>query len=249
MRLALLALGALLRKQQGRLGLGVERTVAPFDMDASFLPRLNAEPQDVLLLFYSPTCPDCQWFLSRWAALAADMRTTPVSLWTVADPGFIAPDPYTHWHNPAILFAPAGNRSHPVPFGESTLNLYLQGDARPQAAQDREFRQMLLNFVADHATSALTYVPPTDDAPQAKLNKLAESAWKLLQKRWDAADASANLSGGGKPVVLASSATELTKKYVATYEQAHPGMTQTARAYIEEYYRKYFEKHVADKSG
>ena len=44
-------------------------------------------------------------YYSRW-----DLNTGP---------GFLAPEPYVHWHNPAIFLAPSNNATKPVPFPAS----------------------------------------------------------------------------------------------------------------------------------
>jgi hypothetical protein len=232
------------------------KTVAPFDMDAAtFLSKITGEPGDHLILLYSPTCPDCQWFMSRWAALAQDLRATQLTVWTVADPGFLAPEPYVHWHNPAIFLAPAGNASHPVPLPEAGLDVYLKGDNRPQPVQDREFRQFLLDFIADNSAGTLTFMPVKDDNEQAALNHLAQSAWKLLQKRWGVAPAGTagaapgaaappaqpfTGSSAGKPQVAS-----LVSEYTSAYVKEHGPLTDSAREYIEKYYRDYFLSHLA----
>jgi hypothetical protein len=231
------------------------KTVAPFDMDAAtFLPRLKTEPGDHIILLFSPTCPDCQWFMSRWAALAQDLRATQLTVWTVADPGFLAPQPYVHWHNPAIFLAPAGNASAPVPFPSESLDVYLKGDNRPQPAQDRAFRQFLLDFIADNSAGTLTFEPVKDDQAQKELNQLAQSAWRLLQKRWGVAPAPAGSAPTGAaagPVqapagtaVAQPQVASLVSEYTTEYAKEHGPLTESAREYIEKYYRDYFLAHA-----
>jgi hypothetical protein len=240
------------------LSLRATKTVAPFDMDAAtFIPKLKHELGDHLILLYSPTCPDCQWFMSRWAALAQDLRATQLTVWTVADPGFLAPEPFVHWHNPAIFLAPAGNATAPVPFPAEGLDAYLKGDNRPQPVQDRAFRQFLLDFIADNSAGTLTFEPVKDDLAQADLNQLAQSAWRLLQKRWGVAPAAAagaakggdagqvqapagTLSGAAQPQVAS-----FVSEYTSAYVKEHGPLSESARGYIEKYYRDYFLAHAS----
>ena len=58
---------------------------------------------------------------------------TELAVWTVADPGFLAPEPYVHWHNPAIFLTPA-NATKPVPFPEAELETCPGRD--PSGARD-----------------------------------------------------------------------------------------------------------------
>jgi len=225
------------------------KTVAPFDLNAAtFVAQVEAEKVDHLILLYSPTCPDCQWFLSRWAALAEDLRSTELAVWTVADPGFLAPEPYVHWHNPAIFLTPA-NATAPVPFPEAELEAYLKGDASPQDLQDQAFRQRLLDFLAQTAAAPLSFQQSADADAQADLNHLAESAWRLLQKRWgiakDGETTTDRTHTTGLVTVKAKtkSVDALVSEYVAEYAKAHGSLDPSSRAYVEKYYRQYFMAH------
>jgi hypothetical protein len=222
------------------------KTVAPFDMNgATFVSQVESEKVDHLILLYSPTCPDCQWFMSRWAALAEDLRSTEIAVWTVADPGFLAPDPYVHWHNPAIFLAPA-NTSKPIPFSNDLLEAYLKGDARPQDAQDRAFRQGLLDFVAQSATNTLQFRQADDVVEQSELNHLAESAWRLLQKRWGIAKDGETAEDRTHTTGLVQQGARVEARvmeYTNAYAAAHAPLSPADRAFIERYYRQYFQSH------
>jgi len=249
LRLALFAIlgaGALLRST---------KTAPPMDLDAStFISQLEKEGGDHLILLYSPTCPDCQWFMSRWAGLAEDLRSTPLTMWTVADPGFLAPEPYVHWHNPAILLAPAGNVANPVAFPDATLEQFMKGDSRPQSVQDSVFRQGILDFVSQQAVQPLALMSNNDAEGQKQLKSLAKASWRLLQKRWGIAKngepATAATQTSSQPTKQISAASlvstgtdALVKKYTEKYEQQHPDMAVSQVDYIEKYYRTYFLAH------
>ena len=196
--------------------------------------------------------------MSRWAALAQDLRATQLTVWTVADPGFLAPEPYVHWHNPAIFLAPTGNATGPVPFPEASLDAYLKGDNRPQPVQDRAFRQFLLDFIADNSAGTLTFEPVEDAPAQAELNQLAQSAWRLLQKRWGIAKPGTAAPGAAQPAFAAPAqaapagaaaaqpqVASLVSEYTTAYVKEHGPLSGSAREYIEKYYRDYFRKHTS----
>merc|ERR1719161_3418543 len=125
----------------------------------TFLQTVAQEPADIALLLYSPTCPDCQWFFDRWTAIASKLQKIPsMVVWTVADPKFLAPGAFDHWHNPDIFFIPSKNKSHPVLLSGghytgpdktgSFFGMYLVGDQRPQDEQDLDFENRLIAWFA-----------------------------------------------------------------------------------------------------
>merc|ERR550514_495973 len=142
------------------------RVAAPFNMDGTFLDRVRQEPADIAMLFYNPTCPDCEWFMERWKNIGEALQTVPsLVVWTVADPKYAAPSEFDHWHNPDIFFVPAANKSHPVLLSGghytgpdktgSFFGMYLVGDQRPQDEQDLDFENRLISWFAKQSGQTL----------------------------------------------------------------------------------------------
>lgn len=155
----------------------------------TFLGLVAREPGDILLLLYSPTCPDCQWYLGHWAKVAQKLQRVPsMAVWTMTDPGFLAPKPFEHWHNPAIFFVPALHKDRPALLSEQQFQAYLQGNSsRPQEAQDDEFQTMLLDFAGQRASLPMVVYPstlPAAKTAQQHLNQLVAKEWDMLQHRW-----------------------------------------------------------------
>lgn len=213
---SVLALGVVLSdvvRHASAAGAEVRRTLEPGAVDQTFLTRVAQEPSDLLILLYSPTCPDCQWFMSRWAQLGQRLQKIPsVALWTVADPGFTAPKPFEHWHNPAIFFAPALKKGQPVLLSQDVLGAYLAGNtSRSQDEQDQEFQDNLLDFVGQRASLPLdifSEVLPEAKKSQGDLEALAKTEWDLLTKRW--AD-TARLGVAPEPVATPSQPRVIAK--------------------------------------
>merc|ERR1719408_288269 len=74
----------------------------PGVVDGHFLESIAEAPGDVLAMFYSPSCPDCEWLMQKvWKQVALKLDADPsITVMTVSDPGFDAPKPFEHWHNP-----------------------------------------------------------------------------------------------------------------------------------------------------
>lgn len=163
----------------------VVRTEEPFFMDpGSFLDKVQKEEGDILLLLYGPTCPDCEWFMGRWARVAARLERVPsMAVWTVADPALQAPSPFTHKHLPAIFFIPATKKSHPTMLSEKLLGPYLDGKFEPSKTwqeQDDDFEASLLDFAGTRASSDLTVVT----SPKKKAWRAQRDLEKLAAKEW-----------------------------------------------------------------
>lgn len=174
-----------------RASLSTRRTVEPFPMDnKTFLQTVEKEPADIALLLYSPTCPDCQWFFDRWAAIALKLQKIPsIVVWTVADPNFTAPGAFNnYWHHPDIFFVPAKNKSHPVLLPEKKIGAFLAGDVtRPQAVQDEAFEDYVVDWFGERASWPLNVqevIFPEAMKAQQDLEALAAKEWKMLQERW-----------------------------------------------------------------
>lgn len=180
-------------------GNSVSRRIAePFIMDKTFLDRVQKEPANIAVLFYNPTCPDCEWFMERWKNIGQALLMVPsLVVWTVADPKYSAPGSFDHWHNPDIFFVPAANKSHPLLLSGghytgpdktgSFFGLYLVGDSRPQDEQDLDFENRLIAWFAKQSGHPL-YSSPKPDPESAKaqqdLEALAKKEFGMLMKRW-----------------------------------------------------------------
>eukprot|EP00746_Dinoflagellata_sp_MGD_P014600 gnl/MRDRNA2_/MRDRNA2_132078_c0_seq1.p1 gnl/MRDRNA2_/MRDRNA2_132078_c0~~gnl/MRDRNA2_/MRDRNA2_132078_c0_seq1.p1 ORF type:complete len:300 (+),score=52.70 gnl/MRDRNA2_/MRDRNA2_132078_c0_seq1:101-1000(+) len=178
------------------------RVAEPFNMDGAFLDRVQREPADIALLFYNPTCPDCEWFMERWKNIGAALQTVPsLVVWTVADPKYAAPAEFDHWHNPDIFFVAAANKSHPVLLSGghytgpdktgSFFGLYLVGDKRPQDEQDIDFENQLIAWFAKQSGKPLhSSAKPDPQSTQAQkdLESLAQKEFGMLMKRWSSQD-------------------------------------------------------------
>jgi len=165
------------------------RTLAWSTIDGNFLTHVAEQPSDLLIMLFSPTCPDCQWLMGRWASLAQQLQKLPsIAVWTVADPGFLAPKPFEHWHNPSIFFSPALHKDKPVMFPDTIFGAYLEGNVSvSQDIQDAQFQDELINFVGKRASLPLDiYAVVQDDSikNQKDLEALAKKEWKMLQSRW-----------------------------------------------------------------
>lgn len=175
-----------------RASLNMKRTVEPFPMNnKTFLKTVQDEVADIAVLFYSPTCPDCQWFFDRWAAVGQKLQKIPsMVVWTVADPNFTAPGAFNnYWHHPDIFFVPAKDKSHPLLFPEKRILAFLAGDVkRPQAVQDEEFEDHLVDWFGQHSSWPLNVqeiLSPESVKAQQDLEALALKEWKMLQARWN----------------------------------------------------------------
>lgn len=174
------------------------RVAEPFAIDDTFLDRVQKEPANIALLFYNPTCPDCEWFMERWKNIGEAMKRVPsLVVWTVADPKYSAPAAFDHWHNPDIFFVPAANKSHPVLLSGghytgpdktgSFFGMYLVGDQRPQDEQDLDFENRLISWFAKQSGQTLhssVEVDPNSAKAQQDLEALAKKEFGMLMKRW-----------------------------------------------------------------
>jgi len=179
------ATGKSLDREQLRAA--VLKTMPPFDINpASFLGTVAAVPTDSLLLFFSPTCPDCEKFgpvWSRFAGLFEDNQD--LTILSVSDDAGKAPAPYTHDENPAIFFIPKGDAAHPIPFPMSDLHEFVALDET--ATTDENIVNKLVAFTRSHATTATNAVPQLAPAtpvePVAQPYALSESQSATLTAR------------------------------------------------------------------
>jgi hypothetical protein len=229
----------------------LQRTVEPFPMDnKTFLQTVEKEPADIALLLYSPTCPDCQWFFDRWAAIGRKLQKIPsMVVWTVADPKFAAPGAFDHWHNPDIFFVPAKNKSHPVMLPEKKLGTFLAGDVtRPQATQDEEFEDWVVDWFGERASWPLNVqevASPESVQAQKDLEALALKEWNMLQARWKTETPTPTKTGSTlttltnlkSPVETPEQRLEdYANGYVATFLKNNP---DKASKYDKDYLYKY----------
>jgi len=224
------------------------RTVEPRPINkATFLSEVGATPlgQDMLILLYSPTCPDCQWFINKvwWKAAAALQTDANLLVWTMADPSFAAPKPFEHWHNPALFFAPGNARLSPVQFPEKQLGSYLNGLPNvSQEQQDANFLNDLLRFVKQHegAPNSLPAPPsPESEEAQQDLEKLAAKEWKMLEKRW--ADETKYGDPNAKPAPVSAAPAKKQQALLGAAKEEQE--EAAAKAYAEEYVNEYVKTH------
>lgn len=256
--------GRLLRSDEvaGKSLLTMKRTVEPFPMDnKTFLQTVAQEPADIALLLYSPTCPDCQWFFDRWTAIASKLQKIPsMVVWTVADPKFLAPGAFDHWHNPDIFFVPGKNKSHPVMLPEKKLGAFLAGDVtRPQATQDEEFEDWVVDWFGQRASWPLNVQEiPSPESVQAQkdLEALALKEWNMLQARWkNEAPTPAGSTvttvaklGNQKPAPVETPEQKLedyANNYVAVFLKNNPDkVTKYSKDYLYKYAVAYYRRTV-----
>jgi len=170
---------------------GTDHVMQPALLDGSFVRSVIGTPGDVLVLLYSPTCPDCEWFENFvWRKVAAKLDGDPnLSVMTVADPGYAAPKPFEHDNNPALFFAPKGNKLNPIMFPQARLAEYLGGldtKIRPQDQQDLDFEQDILTFAKGATGIRLSQQATASSQSKAlrEVQSLADQEWIALQKKW-----------------------------------------------------------------
>jgi len=170
---------------------GTVHVMQPKLLDGSFVQSVIGTPGDVLVLLYSPTCPDCEWFEHKiWRNVAAKLDGDPnLSVMTVADPGYAAPKPFEHDNNPALFFAPAGNKLTPMMFPQARFAEYLGGlptNIRPQDQQDSDFVEDILAFAKGAAGVRLSQqaTPTSKSKALLEVQSLADQEWISLQKKW-----------------------------------------------------------------
>lgn len=164
----------------------------PGVVDGHFLESIAGAPGNVLAMFYSPTCPDCEWLMQHvWKTVAEKLEaTSDITVMTISDPQFAAPKPFEHWNNPAIFWVPKGNKMDPIFFPQNRLQEYLGGlPSRPQEQQDKDFVQDILVFAGGAAGFRLAAAATPDEHEREVLDveSLAARGWATLQNKWAAA--------------------------------------------------------------
>lgn len=197
----------------------------PVTLDGNFLRYIADAPGDVLVLLYSPTCPDCEWLTEKvWKTVAEKLSSVPGTIaMTVSDPGFAAPKPFEHWHNPAIFWASKDRKMEPIFFPQARLQEYLAGIAsRPQDQQDTDFVEDLLVFAKGAAGVSLFSQPamPAQTQPMRDVESVADRGWTVLQGKWAAARNAAAASQGRLVVQPALAGSQLFQPALAPPAQA-----------------------------
>lgn len=132
-----------------RLVRGRRNVARPFELQdpAAFVATVGALGTDVLVLFYSPTCSDCEALMPYWDKVAAHFeKRLDITVLSVADTDAIAPSPYKHYENPAVFFARRGAPDDPVAFPGSAMQAFLNG-------QDYGIDADLENFAEQQASN------------------------------------------------------------------------------------------------
>lgn len=126
------------------------KTIPPFDIDpATFLSFVEAVPSDALLLFFSPTCPDCEKLMPVWAQVAGMFDSDDsLTILSVSDDAGRAPAPYVHQENPEIFFIPKGDAAHPIHFPMSDLHEFVALPETPES--DKAIVDRLVAFTRQH---------------------------------------------------------------------------------------------------
>lgn len=168
----------------------VEDVPEPTVVDGKFVQTVITAPCDVLVLLYSPTCPDCEWLIEKvWRKVAAQLNDDPtISVMTIADPGYAAPKPFEHWNNPAIVLAPKGDKLNPIVFPQSRLAEYLKGlpvTLRSQEQQDSDFLQDVLTFAKGAQGVRISQQAAASSKGKGlkAVGALADEEWRALQKK------------------------------------------------------------------
>jgi thiol-disulfide isomerase/thioredoxin len=181
------ALHADARSSVDRLRLSMLKTVPPFDINPdTFLSLVASVPTDSLLLFFSPTCPDCEKLMPLWTQVTREFENNQdVTILTVSDDEGKAPPPYFHDENPAVFFIPRGDASHPITFPMSYLHEFV---ALPETGQtDADIVNKLIAFVhSNAAVPGMTQQNPQKLLPQpaaVEHHVLSESQSSALTAR------------------------------------------------------------------
>jgi thiol-disulfide isomerase/thioredoxin len=130
------------------------KTTAAFELDPNTFPGIiNAVPTDVFLLFYSPTCPDCERLMPLWTKVAASFESNQdVTLMSVADDEGKALAPFVHTENPALFWIPKNNKANPIPFPMAKLHVFT---SLPETQDtDTDMLDELMNFAYSHGASS-----------------------------------------------------------------------------------------------
>jgi len=146
----------------GRLRSAVLKTMPAFDINpATFLGLVGAVPTDSLLLFYSPTCPDCEKLMPLWSRVAGQFEDNQdLTILSVSDDEGKAPAPYFHDENPTVFFIPKGDAAHPILFPMSDLHEFV---GLPETTEtDENIVAKLVGFARSHSSTSNTVVqsPP-----------------------------------------------------------------------------------------
>lgn len=167
------------------------KVLQPTVLDGKFVQYIIDTPGDVLVLLYSPTCPDCQWFEHKvWRTVTAKLDADPnLSVLTVADPAYAAPKPFEHDNNPTLFYAPKDDKLNPMMYPQSRFAEYLTGlseKVRPQDTQDADFVQDILSFAKGAAGIRLSeaVTPSKLSAAAQQVQKLADHEWSALNRKW-----------------------------------------------------------------
>lgn len=147
------------------------KTMPPFDINPdTFLSLVGSVPTDVLLLFFSPTCPDCEKLMPVWSRVAALFEDSQdLTILSVSDDAGRAPPPYRHNENPTVFFIRKGDVGRPSEFPMSHLHEFV---AMPETTEtDEQIVNRLVDFTRSHLTSGTAprtaaQLPPPP-APQA----------------------------------------------------------------------------------
>jgi len=156
-------------EQHVQLRAAMLKTMPPFELihPETFLSLVGSVPTDVLLLFFSPTCPDCEKLMPSWARVAGLFEDNQdLTILSVSDDAGKAPPPYTHNENPAVFFIPKGDAAHPISFPMSYLHEFV---ALPETGNtDDSIVNRLLAFTHSHLTTASRATSPLPAAPAAE---------------------------------------------------------------------------------
>lgn len=142
-----------------RLRAGVLQTMPTFDINpGTFLSVVASVQTDSLLLFFSPTCPDCEKLAPQWSRVAGLFEANrDLTILSVSDDEGKAPAPYTHDENPAVFFIRKGDSAHPIPFPMADLHEFV---ALPETGNtDADIVNKLVAFTRGHLTIAPNAAP------------------------------------------------------------------------------------------
>jgi len=237
----------------------------PSEVDKNFLKSLEDAPGDVLVLLYSPSCPDSEWLMKKvWTGVAQKLEAVAgMSVMTVSDYGFNAPKPFEHWVNPAIFLARKDHKMEPIFFPNARLQEYLAGmPSRPQDQQDSDFTEDLLVF-AQGAEGVRVFSQPKADPsaqgqPLQEVAKLGEKMFKILQDKWadpdyqkaqtgpetEQAPAVASVVAAGQAVAQKQDSDQQAMSYAEEFVRTHPNKGYTVHG-VYKYAAPYY-KHKAE---
>merc|ERR1719428_2214775 len=135
------------------------KTSPPFELDPATFPGIiNAVDTDIFLLFYSPTCPDCERLMPIWTNVAANLESNQeVTLMSVADDEGKAQPPFKHTENPALFWIPKNNKGNPIPFPMAKLHVFV---SLPETKDtDHDMYDELMNFANSHGSNSAASNP------------------------------------------------------------------------------------------